>query len=340
MTTVIPYTALAQTNRKDLLSILPLPMPMSMHIEPTNICNFKCVSCPQSLSDYKEQAGYFQHMDMGLYEKILGDIKAMGRLKALKLFGYGESTANPNLGRMIALAKEMDVADRIELTSNCTRLTEKVAQEMIDGPLDYLRCSIYSNDQAAHEKFTQTKFRIEQVFENIKRLREMRDAQGKSRPYIYVKMFETISPDDEQHFREKFKDIGDELTLEMLHNMTGIDDIEEKLGVEVPEHTPKRICPAPFYMSSVNAAGDVTICCVDWSWSSKVGNLKTQSLKEIWYGPALNEIRRRLMNGERKSIKSCENCTWDWSHPDNIDHMPAAKAEEIFAYYGKETVPA
>ncbi len=90
----------------------------------------------------------------------------------------------------------------------------------IDGPLDYLRCSIYANDQEAHEKFTGTKVRIETVFENLKRLREMRDAQGATRPYIYVKMFETISPDEEQHFRDKFKDVGDEITLEMLHNMT------------------------------------------------------------------------------------------------------------------------
>jgi radical SAM protein with 4Fe4S-binding SPASM domain len=336
----IPYTELATSSRQDLLGILPLPMPMSMHIEPTNICNFRCVSCPQTLPDYKEKAGYYQHMDFGLFEKILGDIKAMGRLKALKLFGYGESMVNPDLGRMIRLAKEMDVADRIELTSNCTRLTETMAQALIDGPLDYLRCSIYSNDQAAHEKFTQTKVRIETVFENLKRLRQMRDAQGASRPYIYVKMFETISPEDEQHFRDKFKDIGDELTLEMLHNMTGIDDIEDKLGVDVPEHVPKRICPAPFYMSSVAANGDVTICCVDWSWSSKVGNLKEQSLREIWYGPALNEIRRKLMNGERKAIKSCANCTWDWSHPDNIDHMSEGKAAEVLAYYAGETVGA
>ena len=146
-------------------------------------------------------------------------------------------------------------------------------------------------------------------------------------------MFETISPDEEQHFREKFRDIGDEITLEMLHNMTGIDNVEDHLGVEVPKYTPKRICPAPFYMSSVAANGDVTICCVDWSWSSKVGNLKDQSLREIWYGPALNEIRRKLLNGQRKDVKSCANCTWDWSHPDNIDHISQAKADAIVDYY-------
>lgn len=331
--TPIPYTALAQTGRRDLLELLPIPMPMSMHIEPTNICNFHCVSCPQSLPDYKEAAGYHQHMDFALFEKILHDIKDIGRLKALKLFGYGESMTNPELGRMIRLAKDLDVADRIELTSNASRLTEKMARALIEGPLDYLRVSIYSLDQQAHNAFTGTKVQIDRIFENLRRLRQMRDEMGASRPYIYVKMFETISAEDEARFRELYKDIGDELTLEILHNMTGIDGIEQRLGVDVPKYRPKKICPAPFYMSSVAANGDVTICCVDWSWSSKVGNLKDQSLREIWYGPALQDIRRRLLTGQRRTIKSCANCTWDHSHPDNIDAAGPDKIGEILRYY-------
>jgi MoaA/NifB/PqqE/SkfB family radical SAM enzyme len=332
----LPYTALAQTGRRDLLELLPIPMPMSMHIEPTNICNFHCVSCPQSLPDYKEAAGYHQHMDFALFEKILQDIKAMGRLKALKLFGYGESMTHPELGRMIRLAKELDVADRIELTSNASRLTEKMARELIEGPLDYLRVSIYALDQQAHEQFTGTKVQIERIFENLRRLRQMRDAMGASRPYIYVKMFETISAEDEARFRALYKDIGDELTLEILHNMTGIDGVEARLGVQVPKYRPKKICPAPFYMSSVAANGDVTICCVDWSWSSKVGNLKHQSLHEIWYGAALQDIRRRLLTGQRRTIKSCAHCTWDHSHPDNIDAAGPDKTAEILRFYEKE----
>jgi radical SAM protein with 4Fe4S-binding SPASM domain len=126
----------------------------------------------------------------------------------------------------------------------------------------------------------------------------------------------------------------------MLHNMSGVDNVEQHLGVDIPARQPKRICPAPFYMSSVAANGDVTICCVDWSWSSKVGNLRDQSLKDIWYGPALNEIRRKLLTGQRGAVKSCANCTWDWSHPDNIDHMSDEKAAQILTYYGRETVQA
>jgi MoaA/NifB/PqqE/SkfB family radical SAM enzyme len=275
-------------------------------------------------------------MDFALFEKILHDIKAMGRLKALKLFGYGESMTHPELGRMIRLAKALDVADRIELTSNASRLTEKMARELIEGPLDYLRVSIYALDQQAHEQFTGTKAPIERIFENLRRLRQMRDAMGASRPYIYVKMFETISAEEEAHFRALYKDIGDELTLEILHNMTGIDGVEARLGVQVPKYRPKKICPAPFYMSSVAANGDVTICCVDWSWSSKVGNLRHQSLHEIWYGAALQDIRRRLLTGQRRTIKSCAHCTWDHSHPDNIDAAGPDKIGDILRFYEKE----
>jgi MoaA/NifB/PqqE/SkfB family radical SAM enzyme len=337
---IIPYSQLGKTPRQNLLETLPLQMPLSMHVEPTNICNFHCVSCPQALPDYKDITGYHQHMDFALYEKIMRDIKDMGRLKSLKLFGYGESMTHPELGRMIRLAKDLDVADRIEMTSNCSRLSEKMARELIEGPLDYLRVSIYALDQDKHQEFTQTKVRIETIFENLVRLRKMRDEMGATRPHIYVKMFETISPEDEARFREKYKDIADELHLEMWHNMSGVDGVDERLHIEGPKRTPHKICPMPFYQSSVAANGDVTICCIDWSWSSKVGNLKDQSLKEIWYGPALNEVRRRMLEGQRSTIKSCVNCTWDWYHPDNLDDMTPEKTRQILGYYDAARQPA
>ena len=127
----LPYTQLASTNRRVLAELVPLPMPLSLHIEPTNVCNFRCVSCPQSLPNFKQTAGYYQRMDLGLYEKILRDVRDMGRLKALKLFGYGEPMLHPDLGRMVSMAHDMEVTDRIEFTSNVACLDEKMARALI-----------------------------------------------------------------------------------------------------------------------------------------------------------------------------------------------------------------
>lgn len=329
----IPYSALAKTNRQILADILPLAMPLSLHIEPTNVCNFRCVSCPQALSDYKETVGYYQKMDFALYEKILHDVLDMGQLKALKLFGYGEPMLNPEIGRMVRVAKELQVAERIEFTSNVTLLTEKMAYELIDGQLDYLRVSIYSLDQATHRSFTQSKFHPERIYENLKRLRELRDRAGKDKPFIYIKMFDFTTPEEAERFRLMYQDIADEIAFEIVHNMSGYQNIEQKLGIDIPVRTPKSICPLPFYMSAVAANGDVTVCCIDWSFSAKVGNLREQSLREIWFGEKLQKFRQLTIDGRGRENESCRNCTWSWSHPDNLDGLSPEKKIEILNYY-------
>jgi len=333
----IPYSELATTGRQNLLDLMPVVMPLSMNLEITNICNFRCVSCPQSLPNFKEEVGFHQHMDFELFEKIMHDIRDMGRMKALRLFGYGESITHPDFFRMLKLAKELDVADRMELTSNGARITEKAAGELIEGQLDYLRVSIYALEQEAHRAFTNSKVPIERIRENLQRLRQMRDDAGSVYPHIYVKMLENASPEDEAKLRELYGDIADEIGLEFLHNMTGADGIEERLGVELPKHRQRKVCPSPFYTTSVGANGDVTICCADWNFTSKVGNLATQSLREIWFGEALQDIRRRMLTGQRRTIKSCANCNWDFYHPDNIDGVTPEKAQQVLEFYEPKT---
>jgi len=215
--------------------------------------------------------------------------------------------------------------------------TEKAAGELIEGQLDYLRVSIYALEQEAHRAFTNSKVPIERIRENLQRLRQMRDDAGSVYPHIYVKMLENASPEDEAKLRELYGDIADEIGLEFLHNMTGADGIEERLGVELPKHRQRKVCPSPFYTTSVGANGDVTICCADWNFTSKVGNLATQSLREIWFGEALQDIRRRMLTGQRRTIKSCANCNWDFYHPDNIDGVTPEKAQQVLEFYEPKT---
>jgi radical SAM protein with 4Fe4S-binding SPASM domain len=283
------------------------------------------------LHNYKQTVGYYEKMDMGLYEKIIGDVEEMGRLKALKLFGYGEPMLHPELPRMVELGKT--ISDRVEFTSNLTALTETMARGLIDAKLDYLRCSIYSTNQEAHEKFTQVKFKIDRIYENLRRLRELRDEAGSDYPFIYVKMFETITDAEAEIFREKYKDIADEIAFEIIHNMSGYDNVEEKLGIPIPIRTPHRVCPLSFYQTAIGSNGDVTVCCIDWSFSSKVGNIREQSLSEIWNGEKLRKFHIDTLEGRGREYASCTNCTWNWAQPesDNLDDVTEEKIKEFYA---------
>ncbi len=163
-------------DRKPLDEILPAKMPLGICLEPTNKCNFKCVQCAASLPEFREITGEAAHIDMNLYEKIIRDIKAMGRLKNLNLYGDGEPFLNPRLIEMIRIAKANGIADIITVTTNGTQIGENNAEEIVNSGLDYLRVSIYSIYDAKLTSITKSKIKADAIFGNIAALRRIRDA--------------------------------------------------------------------------------------------------------------------------------------------------------------------
>ncbi len=67
-------------------------------------------------------------------------------------------------------------------------------------------------------------------------------------------------------------------------------------------------CLLPFEELIITADGRVTICCQDHYFNSAVGNANQQSLQDIWFNPAMQEIRSQLAKGDRSQHKLCKGC--------------------------------
>lgn len=172
-------------NRKPLSEILPAKMPLGLCIEPTNICNFKCIQCPVSLPLFQETINHLGNMEIGLYNKIIQDVKSMGRLRNLNLYGDGEPFLNCNLVEMVRIAKTNSIADDVTITTNASLLTKEMAKDIIDSGLDYLRVSIYSVYKDRYYQITKSKVKPEQIFKNVKYLQKLK-AEMKKEEALYL----------------------------------------------------------------------------------------------------------------------------------------------------------
>ena len=54
----------------------------------------------------------------------------------------------------------------------------------------------------------------------------------------------------------------------------------------------KPICSAPFYFLRFHPSGIASVCLGDWEAAMSVGNLNKESVKEIWNGEKLANLRR------------------------------------------------
>lgn len=334
-------------NRKPLGELLPVRMPLGICIEPTNLCNFMCIQCAVSLPTFKKIVGKQGHIEMGLYTKIVADIKKMGRLNNLNLYGDGEPFLNPNMIEMVKIAKTNDIAKAITITTNGFLITEKLAYDIVNSGLDYIRVSIYSVYNENFKSITQTKYDAERVFNNIRTLRKIRDKSGKLSPFIYVKMIDTYS-EENQVFKNKYEDVADEVNIETPMNWNGFNNYDLISRIDPKNNTDettlqgyhcqrnssglKKICTTPFLSLNIKRNGDVCICIVDWNKGTKVGNMVKESLSEIWFGDNLRNFREMHIRGLRKNNESCKNCCFLYSNPDNMDAFSIEKYREILDF--------
>ena len=304
------YTETRHAHRMVLSEAAPLPKPLAIYIEPTNICNFskQCFFCAQHQPDYHEKAGYRQHIAMETVEKVIHDIREMGGVKSIKLHFIGEGTLHPQLAEIARLS--CTVSEDVMLTTNGTGLTSIKCSELIDSGLNFIRVSLYEETKPELQ---------EKIRQNIIFLRDIRDSQN-SKLRIVVKW---LSPNAEfgEFVRTAYAGVADELIYENLRNFSSAFIAADSLVNHAAIEGKQKACALPFYQMIVKANGDVAPCCVAWDQTLNVGNVMTSSLLDIWNGPELARIHRLHLEGRRKELSTCSTCETLWTNKDSIDDL-------------------
>ena len=121
-------------ERIKLAEQVPLETPFTVFVFPTTFCNFKCKYCGHSMTDEEMKEKYNftpQNMSLETYINIIEQLKAFpNKLKVLSLTGQGEPLINKNIAEMIKIAKDADVAERIEIISNASLLTPNMSKKL------------------------------------------------------------------------------------------------------------------------------------------------------------------------------------------------------------------
>jgi radical SAM protein with 4Fe4S-binding SPASM domain len=324
--------------------MLPLKKPLSIFIEPTNICNFRCTTCVHGSENTRNDLKPFKHMDMKLFKKIICDIKNMkgDKLSLLRLAILGEPLAHPKFIEMVRISKDADVAECVDTFSNGSLLTEEISEKLVDYELDYIRFSIYSVLNDRHKEVIQANYDVNKIRDNIATLRKIRDEKGKKNPYIHVKMFDTYSEENDI-FINMYQDIADEVGFEKVHNATKYtennlikayykdDGLEARTRAEYKKNLNSlTVCPRPFMALSINNLGDVLMCTHDAPKATKVGSVEKNTLEEIWNSDELFEFRQMQLSGNHDN-RLCKHCDWYKLFPeeDNINGFPIEKLRPI-----------
>jgi radical SAM protein with 4Fe4S-binding SPASM domain len=323
-------------NRTRLETVIPLATPFVLFVDPSSACNFRCTFCPTGDRQLIRDTGRWQGaMDFDLFRKIIDDLREFeSPLKVLRLYKDGEPLLNKRLPDMIRYAKASGYAPYIDTTTNASLLTPEKSLPLIEAGLDRINISIDGLSDADFEKYTRTKVKFAELVENVRFFYD-----HKRGCEICIKMpGDFLSPGEREFFFSVFGDLCDRIALENFAPCWPEFGVEERLGIDIKigiYNNPiaeVQTCPYIFYSISVNADGLVSLCFLDWARKLLVGDVRRQSLREIWRGEELRRHQLAHLRGERKNHPVCAACG-QLSHcrPDNIDPFAAVLQEKVMA---------
>ena len=138
-------------------------------IEATSMCNLKCSFCGMHSGQLNNLRKEKKNMNIDLFNEIMNKLKQTPKFKVLYLHGQGEPLLNSDIIKMIGIAKEKNVAEKIVIVTNGVLLNKKIFERLVDAGVDEIRVSL---DAISPEKYSKEKGvnLVHKVIDNIEKL--------------------------------------------------------------------------------------------------------------------------------------------------------------------------
>jgi len=284
-------------NYKTHATVLPY-LPLRLWVETTNQCNLRCKVCPNA-TDTTSIRG---NMDLALFESIVEQLD--GKANDINLSHRGEPLYHPHLETMIRMAARRGIATRIH--TNATMLDKDRTKDLLDSQPDLISFSFDGYDKESYES-VRIGGHFEETLENIKYFLATKKQRNLKKPYTVIQI---IKPDDaDETYHLKLSKFGQEMSKAGLdkfyiknpHNWAGNAPGSSKLAQQY------LVCTFLYYSMTVLWDGEVCPCPQDWYAKMPLGNLNDQSIREVWNGSPICEMRRRAVLCDLQGYL-CENC--------------------------------
>lgn len=270
-------------------------------IETTNICNAKCIMCPHT----KMQRG-MSVMNDEVFNLIVEKLKK-DQIDPLAfiLNGFGEPLVDKGLFERIRVLRKEFPRSVLKFYSNLGLANEDIIEGLVNSGLDEVNISFNGYDKKDYENTM--KIDYQKTLGNLKSLILKRN-NSKSRLKIRISMTLVSNNDgDERKFIKKWSSQVDSVSINKIHTYnSSIDDVSGKNKINYK----KLVYPCKYLWNTLvfGVSGDMFLCCLDYEGEYNFGSIKEKNVLEIFYSEAFENIRKKHLNNDIKSMKMCASC--------------------------------
>lgn len=272
--------------------------PPYLQIEPTSICNYRCVFCYQTDAEFtKKSNGFMGTMTLDTYRRIIDAID--GNIEFLSLASRGEPTACKDLAAMLDYSRDRFL--NLKLNTNASLLKEEHIHSILSGGV---RTLVFSADAAEEPLYSQLRVngKLDRVLKNVELFQKIRQTQ-----YSTARIITRVSGvkfDDRQDFdamNNLWGNYVDQVAFVKYNPWESIYDSKAN-GVQEP-------CTDLWRRMFVWFDGTANPCDSDYRSTLKVGTVYDSTLTELWHSETYAMLRQGHNSGSRQQIEPCRRCS-------------------------------
>lgn len=272
--------------------------PQYLLIEPASLCNLRCVMCFQvdtSFSSNKEMMGF---MPIEMFDNIIEEAKE-NNCNAITLASRGEPTLHKQFDKMTRIIQESKIID-CKLNTNATVLNEKKINEILSANFSEVVFSVDAGTKETYESI-RVKGKWEKVLKNIELFNKVRRNNFPSSPTVTrIAGVKVKEEQDIEQMSSFWENLVDEVSIKEASPRWDSYN-NEKNKITEP-------CMNLWTRSYIWYDGKVNPCDFDYKSNLEVGNIKDDSIKNIWNNQKYNKLRENHLNKLRCKHNPCDRC--------------------------------
>ena len=298
-----------------MLKLLEIPFPKEIRLENTNACNARCVICPREKQTRKIGA-----IAPRLVDRIVQEAKGKG-VRKFTVQGFGEPLLDKGFCRHVQQVKQ-ELNCRTFSVSNGSLITPELARDMVTCGLDKIKISFYGINRQEYES-VHHRLSFEQTVQAVKWLIEAKRA---ARSKLKIRL---------QYIGRLWRFVPFALQW-AAHASVGYSTLHNYGGGRGYQKVRRSSGKCPILAQPILQVlwdGRVTPCCYDFNGTMILGDLRRQSIEDVWNGEPYRRLREAQETEDFSEWTLCRSCDrrlrpWLKLSPP-IKSQPVAPAEAL-----------
>jgi len=270
--------------------------PPYLQIEPTSICNYRCVFCFETDETFtNKKNGHMGQMTLDLFKKVID--QAEGNIEFISLASRGEPLACPDIVKMLeyTIGKFLN----LKLNTNASLLDEKKCHAILSGGVKTI---VFSADAATEPLYSKLRVNgsLSKVLKNIEIFKKIKETKYPNNQII--SRVSGVKFNNEQNLNSMEKVWGDLVDQVAFVNYNPWENSYNKPPNDIIEP-----CSDLWRRMFVWWDGKINPCDVDYKSHLSVGHFSENSIQELWNSEKYKLLRETHLNKKRQKISPCSS---------------------------------